>query len=65
MWAKEHYQKEVFKEYANNDLIGAVAYISVKLESDKFAIKNWLFVIKATGESVRIINKKDSRPKIW
>lgn len=57
--------KEVFPEYSTNEIIGAVAYISVEGEAHRFAARNGLFVIKATNESARIINREDFKPKVW
>jgi hypothetical protein len=57
--------KEVFPEYSTNEIIGAVAYISVEGESHRYAARNGLFVIKATNESARIINRENFKPKLW
>lgn len=57
--------KEVFTDYNNNNIIGAVAYIGVDKDADTFAERQGLFVIKATGESTRITNKKGFEPKAW
>lgn len=57
--------KEVFPEYSTNEIIGAVAYISVEGEAHRYAARNGLFVIKATNESARIINRENFKPKLW
>jgi hypothetical protein len=57
--------KEVFPKYKDNNLMGAVAYISVYGASDSMAENNGLFVIKATGEGARLTNKKSFKPKYW
>ena len=57
--------KEVFNQYAGNQIIGAVGYISVEEEAHRFAARNGLFVIKATNNSAKIINKETFKPKLW
>ncbi len=57
--------KEVFNQYAGNQIIGAVGYISVEEEANRFAARNGLFVIKATNNSAKIINKETFKPKLW
>ncbi len=57
--------KEVFPEYSTNEVIGAVAYISVEPEADRYVSRNGLFVIKATNKSARIVNRDTFKPKIW
>ena len=44
-----------FKGYK---VYGAVAYLKVNQDAEKFAIKQGLFVIRATGDSSEILNKK-------
>ncbi len=57
--------KEIFKEYATHKIVGAVAYINSESEADSYAARNGLYVIKATNESARIVNRKDFQPKYW
>ncbi len=57
--------KEVFPVFSTNEIIGAVAYISVEGEAHRYAARNGLFVIKATNESARIINRESFQPKLW
>ena len=57
--------KEVYPEYDTNIVYGAVAYISVNSEANKFASSNGLLVIKATNDSARITNEKEFKPKEW
>jgi hypothetical protein len=57
--------KEVFNQYSGNQIIGAVGYISVEEEANRFAARNGLFVIKATNNSAKIINKETFKPKLW
>lgn len=57
--------REIFKEYDNHKIIGGVAYINSESEADSYAAKNGLYVIKATNESARIVNRKDFQPRYW
>ncbi len=54
--------KEVFPEYKNKKVYGAVAYLKANRGADRKAIKNGLFAIRATGDSASITNDKDFRP---
>ena len=57
--------KKYFKEYKDKILYGAVAYLKSMDEADTFAEKQGMFVIKATGDSAHIINKKNFKPKAF
>lgn len=57
--------KKVFPECKNKNVYGAVAFLRSDEESDKFAYKNGLFVIKASAESARILNDKKFQPHKW
>ncbi len=57
--------KNAMPEYANKKLYGAVAYLNVEEEAEKYADKKGLFVIRATGSSASIINKEDFKPVVW
>ena len=57
--------KKALPKYADNTIYGAVGFINVDGASDKMAEKNGLFVIKATGDSAKIINEKAFKPKTW
>ena len=46
-------------------MYGAVAYLKANHGSTQYAEKQGLFVIRATGSSSSIINKKDFKPKIF
>ncbi len=48
--------KSVFPIYKDKNLFGAIAYINVEEKADKYAYRNGLFVIRATGKSASIIN---------
>ncbi len=57
--------KEVISEFKENKVFGAVAYIQQDSESQKFAAKKGLLVIKAVGESAKIENRSNFKPKEW
>jgi len=56
---------QLLPEYRNNKIYGAVAYLRTQDSSDIYSEKNGLFVIKATGSSASITNKKDFKPKVF
>ena len=51
--------------YKDTKMYGAVAYLKADQGSAQYAEKNGLFVIRATGSSSSIINKKGFKPKIF
>jgi len=55
--------KRFFPEYSDRKVIGAVA--GGEEGADKFAYHQGLFVIGQTGETVKILNDKTFKPKIW
>ena len=57
--------KEVFPEYSDKNLIGAVGFINEEGKSAIYAENKGLLVIKATGASARIVNINSFKPKIW
>ena len=52
-------------EYKGSRIYGAVAYLRSSESSPKHAEKKGLFVIRATGNSASIINKKGFKPKAF
>ena len=52
-------------KYKDDKMYGAVAYLKAHHSSIKYAEKQGLFVIRATGSSASIINKKNFKPKIF
>jgi predicted AAA+ superfamily ATPase len=54
-----------FPEYKDRKVIGAVAGIVIDEGADKFAYRNGLFVIAQSGETVKILNDEQFRPKVW
>lgn len=57
--------KKIFPDDARKNIIGAVAFISVEGDSDKMAENKGLYIIKATGDSAKIINKRGFKPVYW
>ena len=51
--------------YKGKTIYGAVAYLRAEEEANKYAERQGLFVIRATGDSASIINKKDFKPKAF
>ena len=56
---------QLFPEYRKKKLYGAVAYLRSQDSSEVHGEKKGLFVIRATGSSSSIINKKGFKPKIF
>ncbi len=52
-------------KYKGDKVYGAVAYLKADQGSAQYAEKQGLFVIRATGSSSSIINKKNFKPKIF
>ena len=57
--------KKYFPEHKAKSIYGAVAYLHSESEAHLFSQKQGLFVIRATGDSANIINKKDFKPKVF
>ena len=51
-----------FPEYRDKKIYGAVAYLKLYQSADRYAMKQGLFVIKATGDSAYIVNKDTFKP---
>ena len=51
------------RQYAEKKIYGAVAYIRADAGSAKLAAKRGLFVIRAVGESARLINSPNFKPR--
>ena len=54
-----------FPEYKDRKIYGAVAYLKLYQKADIYAMRQGLFVIKATGDSAHIINKADFKPRTF
>ncbi|MCX8143793.1 MAG: hypothetical protein N3F62_05985 [Bacteroidia bacterium] len=57
--------KKAFPEYKDKIIYGSVAFLTANEGADKYAYRKGLFVIKATGESTKILNDKKFKPKSW
>ncbi len=52
-----------FQIYRGKIVYGAIAYLKIQKGADRYAEKKGLFVIQATGNSSRITNQKNFKPK--
>ena len=52
-------------DFKGKTVYGAVAYLRAEEEAARYAERQGLFVIKATGSSASIVNKKDFKPKAF
>lgn len=57
--------KTWLKEYSNNTVYGAMAYLSANAGAEQLAKSNGLFVIRATGDSAMIENAVDFVPRTY
>ena len=57
--------KNYFPRYKSETIYGAVAYLSSENKAHVLAEKEGLFLIRATGDSASLANKKDFRPKAF
>lgn len=57
--------KEVFPDYKEKNVYGAIAFLRAEEEADKYAYREGLFVIKATADSAKILNDSSFAPKKW
>ena len=57
--------REFFPEYADRQILGAVAGIVIEEQADRFAYREGLFVIGQVGDTVRILNDPRFQPKTW
>ena len=55
--------KKIFPEYSDKTILGAIAYLREDSHSAKYADRQGLLVIRATGSSASITNKKTFKPK--
>ncbi len=54
--------KQAFPSYKDNKVYGAVAFLRANAHADKYAQRKGLFVIKATGESAKLLNDEKFVP---
>ena len=52
-------------DYRGKQIYGAVAYLRTEQDSELYAERQGLFVIRATGNSASIINTEDFRPRVF
>ncbi len=57
--------KDIFPEYKDKIVYGAIAYLKADEGSHHRAEKEGLFVIRATGNSATLTNKKKFSPKVF
>ena len=57
--------KKYFPEHKNKTIYGAVAYLKAKKGSDILAEQKGLFIIRATGDSARLVNQANFKPKAF
>jgi hypothetical protein len=57
--------KKYFPKFADNQVMGAVAYLRSTEGAEEFSKKSGLWVIRATGDSASIVNPTDFKPRIW
>ena len=57
--------KNYFRDYKHKKIYGAVAFLRSHSEAHVFSEKQGLFVIRATGDSASLINKKNFKPKAF
>ncbi|MEW6097400.1 MAG: hypothetical protein AB1567_12915 [bacterium] len=56
---------DFFPEYADRELIGLVGGIRIDGGVEKYAERQGFYVIGSSGDVVKLLNKKDFKPKIW
>ena len=57
--------KNIYPEYADKKIYGAVAYLVADSASDKYSQNQKLFVIRATGNSSAIVNPPNFEARIF
>ncbi len=57
--------KDFFPEYADKQILGAVAGIVIEESVDRYAMNEGLFVIVQSGDGVRLANDPDFVPRTW
>ena len=57
--------KNYFPRYKSETIYGAVAYLTSENKAHLLAEKEGLFLIRATGDSASLANKKDFKPKAF
>ena len=62
---KLHFFKEIFHEYRDKTIYGAIAYLKANESAARNSEKRGLFVIRATGSSASITNAKHFSPRAF
>ena len=62
---KLNHIKQWIPRFAENRIIGAVAWLSADSNAEVMAVKRGLFSIRATGNSAFITNEENFQPNIW
>ena len=57
--------KNYFPRYKTETIYGAVAYLTSENKAHSLAEEEGLFLIRATGDSASLVNKKDFKPKAF
>ena len=57
--------KKYFPRYKSETVYGAVAYLNSENKADLLAEEEGLFLIRATGDSASLVNKKGFKPKAF
>ena len=57
--------RKYFPRYKTETIYGAVAYLKSESKAHLFAEEEGLFLIRATGDSASLANKKDFKPKAF
>ena len=57
--------KNIYPEYADKKIYGAVAYLVADSASDKYSQNQKLFVIRATGNSSTIVNPPNFEARVF
>ena len=57
--------EEIFPVYGGKRILGAVAYLRMEESADTYAEKKGLYVIRATGSSASIVNRKNFEPRAF
>ena len=57
--------KKYFPKHEPDTIYGAMAYLKAKKGADALAEKKGLFIIRATGDSARLVNQAGFKPKAF
>ena len=57
--------KNYFPRYKSETIYGAVAYLNSESKASLFAEEEGLFLIRDTGDSASLVNKKSFKPKAF